>query len=249
MDESLHYNKAPITEAIIELHVSPRAELSLEELCQLQLEEEENYPQQESIREVSGRLEVHPNHGTSTSSRSQKIGFKQVSKDKKHIWQSRLKGFAFSRLAPYESWEPFQTEAMRLWLRYREQTQPQKVTRLAVRFINRIDIPNTGEVELKDYFRTSPEVSADLPQQQLSGFFMQLQISQIDLPGSVLINQTMIPPVREGVISVVLDIDVFRDIDVPQKEEEIWDFFELLHGRKNDIFEACITDSTRELIK
>lgn len=248
MDESLHYSKAPITEAIISLHVSPRAELLLEELCQLQLEEEENYPQQESILEISGQFEVRPDHGTSASSQSQKIGFKQISQDGKYIWQSRFKGFAFSRLAPYESWEPFQIEAMRLWLCYREQTQPQKVTRLAARFINRIDIPNTGKVELKDYFRTSPEISADLPQ-QLSGFFMQLQIPQIDLPGSVLINQTMIPPVREGVISVVLDIDVFRDIDVPQKEEEIWDFFELLHRRKNDIFEACITDSTRELIK
>lgn len=32
-------------------------------------------------------------------------------------------------------------------------------------------------------------------------------------------------------------------------EEGVWSFFEELHVRKNQIFEACLTDRTRELIR
>ncbi len=77
---------------------------------------------------------------------------------------------------------------------------------------------------------------------------MQLRIRKEELKAQVLINQTVIPPAREGVVSVALDIDLFRIEDVPNSEREIWECFEHLHDSKNQIFEACITDKTRELI-
>ena len=69
---------------------------------------------------------------------------------------------------------------------------PEAIERLAVRYINRIDVPSPG-IDLKQYFRTSPEISPDLPQ-ELSGYFMQLTLPQPDLGGAVLINQAIIPP-------------------------------------------------------
>ena len=78
---------------------------------------------------------------------------------------------------------------------------------------------------------------------------MQLCLPQLDLSGQVLINQTIIPPPRENVVSVVLDIDLSSDRNVPDTEESIWEHFEKLHLRKNEIFEACITDKTRRLFE
>jgi uncharacterized protein (TIGR04255 family) len=52
------------------------------------------------------------------------------------------------------------------------------ITRLVVRYINKIDIP-LPVGDLKEYLRTFPEVSSDLPQ-GLSGYFLQLQIPQED---------------------------------------------------------------------
>lgn len=239
-----HYDKAPITEAIIDLRVRPRAELSLEELDQLQ-SGEVRYSQRELLFEAHGLIEVRPGGAASASARQEQHGFRFKSDDGKDIWQARKNGFAFSRLAPYQDWRVFRDEARRLWDIYRGRVKPDRLIRLAVRYINRIDIPQPG-VDLKQFFRTSPEVSPELPQ-QLSGFFMQLRIAQDDLPGHLLLNQTIVPPPNPSTVSVVLDIDLFGDQGIPEDEPKVWDYFERLHERKNEVFEACITDQAREL--
>jgi uncharacterized protein (TIGR04255 family) len=240
-----HYPKAPITEAIIDLRVEPRSDVRLEDLQRARAGIEEQYSREERLFEAVGMVTVKAGVSATASAEQKQSGFKFPSHDQKYIWQSRWNGFTLSRLEPYESWDPFRDEARRIWKMYREATRPTSIQRLAVRYINRVDVP-AGRVDLKDYFRTSPEVSPELPQ-QLSGFFLQLRIPQDDLSGEVLINQTTIAPARDGVVSVVLDVDLFRSEDVPQDEREIWEYFERLHDRKNEIFEACITDRAREL--
>src|SRR5207253_8822162 len=153
----------------------------------------------------------------STSTTSQQFGFVFASKDQRLILQARLDGFALSRLAPYENWETFRDEARRLWTAYRRYAHPEKIVRLAVRYVNRLDLPLPLR-DLKDFLATVPEVSPRLPQ-GLAGFFMQLNIPQMDSRNTLLLTETMIEPAGPGVISVVLDIDVGRSDDVPGDEE------------------------------
>jgi uncharacterized protein (TIGR04255 family) len=101
--------------------------------------------------------------------------------------------------------------------------------------------------DFKDYLRTVPEVSPALPQ-ALSAFFMQLQIPQEDLRSLLIINESLAPITRPDSVPVIMDFDIFRTDDVPQDEQGLWDFLEQLHNRKNEAFEGCITDLTRELI-
>jgi uncharacterized protein (TIGR04255 family) len=108
-----------------------------------------------------------------TASQAQ-VGYDFPSGDGKQIFQARLDGFAFSRLAPYDCWESFRDEGRRLWEIYRTVAQPEVVTRIGVRYINRLDLP-LQNLDFKHYLRTVPEVSPDLPQ-GLSGYFMQLRI-------------------------------------------------------------------------
>lgn len=241
----LHYPNAPITEAIIDLRVRLVEGFDRAHLQQVgDGEKKAAYPSQEEIVEAVGQMAVGPGVG-SASVQQTPIGWKFISEDRKQILQSRVNGFTFSRLAPYDRWEPFRDEAKQLWGVYRAKLNPDAVIRLAVRYINRIDIPGDS-VDLKHYFRTSPEIAPELPQ-QLEGYFMQLQLPFRGISGHCVVNQTIVPPAREGVVSVVVDIDVFRAHDLPQDEEGIWSFFETLHEEKNRVFEACITDSTRRL--
>ena len=239
-----HYRRAPITEAIIDLKVKARDGWTLPMVEKVRVGEEAAYPGTRQTAIAQELVEV--GERVAASATQQQTGFAFVSADQKQVFQARLDGFTFNRLAPYESWEPFRNEAQRLWAVYRERLEPAAVTRLAVRYINRFDLPG-ATVEMKEYFRTAPEISPDLPQ-VMNGFFMRVQIPQDDLGGQLLINQTIIPPARPGVVSVALDINLFRDGDVPGDEAVIWQFFERLHRRKNEVFEACITDRTRELI-
>ena len=242
---SQHYAKAPITEAIIDVRVTPVESLRLSELQRTHKGQEATYPEIEPVSVAVGQM--HVGQGVSTTASSKQIGFWFRSADGRQLFQSRLDGFSMNRLMPYESWSPFRTEARRLWDIYRSVAKPQSVTRIAVRYVNRLDIPLPMR-DFRDYLRTVPEVSAELPQ-GLAGYFMQLAIPQEDIKAVLMLNEALIDPAAPNVASVVLDIDFFRTAELPGKEDDLWNLFEDLHDRKNVIFEACITDQARELFK
>ncbi len=246
MATSRHYPKAPITEAIIDLRVELPEGIGVADLEKVHDGLKSAYPTRKNriLAEVQGQI---GDQGAATAARSKHLGYLFTSRDEKQVFQARLDGYTMSRLAPYESWEPFRDEAQRLWGMYRSIAKPKKVTRLAVRYINRLDLP-LPVADLKDYLRTVPEVSSELPQ-NLAGYFMQLRIPQEDIKSLLVVNQAIIDPAKPGVASVVLDNDIFRVDDLPTDEQGIWDFFEVLRQRKNDVFEASITDQLRELFK
>jgi uncharacterized protein (TIGR04255 family) len=132
---------------------------------------------------------------------------------------------------------------------------PEGVTRVAVRYINRIDIPDAAAgVRLEDYLRTYPEISVDFPEEGLmNNFFMQVQLWQQDLGCWLIVNEAPEASPAEGTLSVRLDLDLFREqVEEPwqaDSETAVWEFLELLHDRKNEIFEASITNRTRRLIR
>lgn len=116
---------------------------------------------------------------------------------------------------------------------------------MAVRYINQIDIPLDGLRDFRDFLRTFPEVSSDLPQ-ALSGFFMQLRIPLE--PDTVLVlTQTLVPPRDALVVSVILDFDVFKQDLSLTSEDEVWSLLEVLRDKKNECFEGCITRRARAL--
>ncbi len=238
-----HYESAPITEAIIDLKVDLPPAARVAELEYVHKWIRGEYPESAPRQMAMGRIELGDR--VSASAQSEQVGYVFTSADKKQIAQAQLSGFSFSRLAPYESWEPFRDEARRVWGFYRKAAAPVLVSRLAVRNINRIDIPEKN-VDLKKYFRTSPEISTDLPQ-TMSGFVMQVQLPIPEIRAIATISQTIVPPPNENTVSVVLDIDLFRHENVPQDEADIWTFFEALRDEKNKVFEACITPTTRKL--
>ncbi|MFE1744384.1 TIGR04255 family protein [Coleofasciculus sp. H7-2] len=244
MQARKHYSRAPITEAVIDLRVQLPEEVKLDTLAQVYLTIQTDYPIREDMFVVEGLMIAGASVGA-TASQTQ-IGYRFSSSNQKQIFQARLDGFSFSQLAPYDSWETFREQAHRLWSIYRSLTNPKAIARIAVRYINRLDIPLPLN-DFKDYLRTVPEVSPDLPQ-GLSGYFMQLQIPQHDLEAMLVLNQAIVPPPAPDVVSVLLDIDVFRERDIPNDQVGLWNYLEQLHIRTDQVFEACITDRTRELI-
>jgi uncharacterized protein (TIGR04255 family) len=239
---SKHYAKAPLTEAILDIRVELSSEIGPSRLVEVFHGQEETYSKQEEIFIVHGQMSVGPQ----ISARQTSNGYRFVSKDGREIFQARLDGFTFHRLAPYQAWELFRDEARRLWNAYKSIAAPKNVTRIGVRYINRIDLP-LPIADFKDYLRTVPEVSPSMPQ-GLSGYFMQLQIPQVDLNAKLVLNQALIPPPAPKMVSVLLDIDLFSDSDLPTDEQGLWERFEGFRNRKNKVFEACITERVRRLI-
>jgi uncharacterized protein (TIGR04255 family) len=247
MSTDLHFDRAPLTEALIDLRVKLPNSVTLETLAKASAGREAQYPTRRNRLYVAGQLSIDPDSPPATGNRTH-IGYDFASRDERYVVQIRLDGFTLSRLEPYENWASFRDEARRWWDIYRSIAQPEMITRAAVRYINRLDIPLPIN-DLKDFLRTSPEVSPALPQ-ELSGYFMQLHIPQTDINAMLILNEALVDPPSQNpnVVSVLLDIDLFRDSDVPNDEKALWEYFEHLHIRKNEIFLACITKQTEDLI-
>ena len=244
MQISRHYSKAPITEAIIDLKVTLPENFSVDKLTEIHSQISDRFPTKEPLQASSLLFQAGPTIKIDAS--HQHSGFLFRSEDGLRIFQATLSGFTFNRLAPYETWENFRDEARYLWDIYKDICKPSSVTRAAVRYINRLDLPGPA-LDFKDYLRTVPEVSPDLPQ-GLSNFFMQLQIPQEDLNCMLIINEAFVPPTSPERVSVILDFDLYREQIWRSDDEDIWRFLEELRQRKNQAFEASITERTRRLI-
>jgi uncharacterized protein (TIGR04255 family) len=227
------YKNAPITEAVIEIRVHPQESFKREALSALAESLKGEFPKQLSMRQLQMGLAVsaQPEDPVNMSSSQ----------------QLRRDGLAFSHMAPYSEWPTFRSEARPLWERFRAVVPDAKLTRCGLRYINRVDIPE-ATIELNDYFRLYPEVPKQLPCQDVVAMVTSLLMPQGDLECMAVINQSLVEPGKPDHVSVVLDIDLFRQGIEQWTDSEVWDFFDKLRDRKNDIFEGCITDRTRELI-
>jgi uncharacterized protein (TIGR04255 family) len=243
-----HYTKASITEAIIDLVVGFPSDVDLFAFKGIQSNIEADYPIVEPMILAEGQFQTSP-EVTATAHQST-VGYLFSSQNRKKILQSHQKGFTFRQLAPYETWNILRDEARSLWELYDTATQPNTIKQVSIRYINQLDLPldHSGSLDFQDYLRTVPEISPALSQ-GLSGYFMQLQFPQRDLDAQLILNEAVLPRVVPNVVSVLLDLYLSSDVDFSPGSEEAWDLLDKFRDRKNEFFEACITDKTRELLK
>lgn len=243
MDARKHYGRAPISQALIDVQVAAGKPVDLARLAVLPPEIAGNFHQLTPLFVSSVALEMQV--GQSPRVDARQVGFAMQGRNEhRYALQIRSDGLTVSRMEPYEKWENLRDEFLRLWSWYSGVVEPDRATRLAVRYTNVIDLP-LPLGDFKEYLQTTPEIGAGLPA-GLSGFAMQLQIPQPELPGMVILNEALAPPRKAGVASVILDLDVFQTQNIPKG---LGDRLEVLHNIENDFFEGSITDKLRELIK
>jgi uncharacterized protein (TIGR04255 family) len=244
MKPTHQYSKAPITEAVIDIQAKVPPGTQPDVFEALATAEAGHYPKKSNILQGAFHLQVGP--GVQGSSSSQRfLGVRISDAEQKQLVQLRVNGFTMSRLHPYQGWHKLQPEAKRLWDLYKQAMKPTDITRVAVRFINRIDLPPDVK-ELETYITTLPQLAKGL-NSKLEQFFMQLQLPQDDIKAMVVLTEARAQGPSDK-LSILLDIDVFRDQDIPQQEDALWQLLEEFHVRKNEIFEASITQETRRLI-
>jgi uncharacterized protein (TIGR04255 family) len=239
-----HYSKAPITEALIDIQVRLPESTLTEALRSIEVDEsrfKSAIPLKHSVFEFRFGPEQH------AGAQHEDRGFIFPSADGKHVLQARRDGFTLSRLAPYDRWETFRDDAKSLWTLYSSIAKPEVITRVAVKYVNRFDLTLPIE-KFGQFFNVRPELPGETPQ-PVEGFFMQLQIPHVDISAMLVLTQAIVPPPEVGMASIVLDIDLFCPNNPASDEEGLWRLLERLHERKNEVFEGCITDATRELIR
>ena len=189
--------------------------------------------------------EISPQR-TAASAHQKSLGLQFGSADSKQLFQARLNGFSFHRLAPYESWKPFRDEAFKLWGLYRKFVGPVKVVNFSVRYVNALIVPAPGRLE--DHLRVYPQLPPEIPQ-ELRNYYIR-----IDLPlndegsgdGTLTMTQTLLPS-EPGTSSILLDnLFMYAALDV--SDDVLWKRIDAVQAVKNRIFLAALTPEMRERI-
>lgn len=250
MTEQINFRNSPITEAIFDIRVSLPSETTLEDLEEFQKEVKTDFPNKEPRISLTGSLNIEAITEAIPLS-SSRDGWILVSGDSKRIAQTRLDGFTFSRLKPYENWNKFYSEAYKLWQNYAKTACPQKINRVALRYINRIEIPFSEPLNLKDYIRTTPEVSNELPVTIVDQFMRLVIVHEKYLPSQAIVTQAIDKNSDQNILPIIFDIDVFQEVSVsPEDDNKIKSFFEEnLRSFRNEIFFGSITNKAKELFQ
>ena len=235
------YKRPPITEAVIELRLEqplPRAEV--EKLLQRFQNE---YAFSEDF--VAVGVQVDP-AARRANFEEQSSGYKLSSADRADVLLVTSAHMSCSRLAPYVGWDAFRARAEDHWRTWKRITGYRKIGRIGVRFINRIDIPAAGGkvVKLPDYLSVYPEAPAI---KRMAAYAMQMSGPLEEDNCRLVINSSLVPSPLVDHVSVILDIDISRAGDAPQKDDEIWALIDRIRVHKNQAFEESITDKAREL--
>lgn len=241
------YPNAPIVESVLDIQVEPSEGVTLENIDTFHDHVKDRFPKKEKRARGMAQIRISEQGPSFDSPSVNLVSFLYSSIIEKKIVQAGLNGFSFNKLKPYESWEIFSSEAHQLWDLYIKIAQPIKIKRMALRYINRIEIPLPIS-DFKEYILTIPEIAPNLPQ-GLASFLMMLVIPNPEIGATAIINEVMETTTVQQTLPIIFDIDVFKDVNYNINYDELWKEFDQLRIFKNDIFFNSMTDKAKELFK
>ncbi len=244
-------SNAPIKEAVIDIQIDFDQDQPNFDYQSLSKKIPEEYTKREPISEAHVALEINTKGESLFNNRDLGItGYRAENPKSGFVVQFRKTGMTVSKLPPYENWNSFKNEAKRLWSLYKETIPDYKLSRLAVRYINEIEIPfvnGNQAIDFDDYLINSPKTPSGMST-VVSEFFSRIVIPYPELGANVIAIQAL-KDITDSHLIVILDTDVYRTNVTGLSEIEMWDFFDQLRSLKNETFKGSLTEKTMELFK
>jgi uncharacterized protein (TIGR04255 family) len=237
-----HLKNAPIAEAIVDLRVELPPDVTVETLKKVGDIVSADYPERRTRISGTAALDLQTNTITSDS---KPVGYLFWSTDRRQALQARLDGFSVSRLKPYQDWKTLRAEACARWEQFVEVAHPLRITRVALRYLNRIELPKPFTFE--EYLKTFPHLGEDLPQ-AISGLFCRVVLQHSE--ATAIVTQAIDEQgVTDAVVPLLLDIDVFQQVEFEIQSDDPWKRLDILRQIKNEMFFGSITQRARELFE
>ena len=244
--ESIAYQQPPITEAVIGIDFA--TSLDSKVLNTANEAFKKNYPVHQFVTEYALAVDIQNQGGGAPKAKAELTPahkHRRSSTDMTEIVLIQPGSFIVSQLAPYPGWEPFVKRFLREWRVLKRATGHREVRRVGVRFINRIDVPIVDDrAEHEQYLNVFPSVPDLLS--PLHAYAIQARSVFPDIKCAMNLNSGAMDSPLNRHASFLLDIDIYRDQDVPQNERRIADLLDQIRIKKNDVFETCIKQRARD---
>jgi len=246
-----HYEKAPITRAVIEILVQTKSsEGILTALRELADEKAvlKQFPQRRDLWTHQTSLAMGAPHVQMNSATNQ-VDFELSNLSEGLVAHLRADGLVLFKNAPYDRWETFLPHFKLLWQYYKKKLPIARVTRVGSRYVNRIDIEMKGRkpLTLNSILHARPEI----PPSVAEGIDQYYFETRFPVNGSRNLRATM----RQGIaasplpkhIGLTLDIDVYAEN--PQLKgdgDSLWRLLGRIRRSKNEIFENSLKKATKD---
>ncbi|PSO43051.1 hypothetical protein BRC19_03310 [Candidatus Saccharibacteria bacterium QS_5_54_17] len=230
----------PIKEALIDIRTSQEDVHEYVETFHEKIID--NFPEKQIKRELSVSLSKKSEEEKHDLSQEEAVkGYAFKSLDGSEFVQVDNDGFTFSFVGDYEGWSKFINLFKPLWEDYVDTMQPDSISRIGVRFINKIDIPRSKTLD--DYIVTLPRTKDD-KSFVLREMFMRLVFPDKNNENNIGILTEAINPkeVTEKSIPFIMDVDVFCEEIFSIDYDAMSSKLEELRTYKNQIFFSSITD-------
>lgn len=167
-----------------------------------------------------------------------------LQEDEKLFMQVGSKVLTVNRLAPYASWQEFKPLIQQAFQEYSHQASPKAITRIGLRYINRIELPG-DKVDLEDILEFRPHVGDALPKDHAS-FTVGAEFLFEGKRDVLRLQIASTKPERESRLALILDLDYFSLLPDETVSADIAQWLEVAHGHIEDAFEGSITDRLRQ---
>ena len=241
------YKRPPITEAIIEIRFATA--IDADAIAKSGASFRQFYPTEQIVKNVAVGVQVRDNDAPRAQI-NEENGHRRSSVDLTELMLIWPFTFVISQLAPYPGWEEFFARFVRDWTLWKKAVGYRKISRIGVRYINRIDIPLVAdnpiieETEFLDVYPHLPEALG-----ATFGYGVQAVLAIRDIGCKLVLNSSVVPSSLLNHASFMLDQDIAKEVDLPQRDEHLYELLERIRVKKNSAFESCITDRARELFQ
>lgn len=235
-----HLRRAPITEAIVDFRVMPSSDLQPDHLLRAPALVGPNYPKTQRPQRKEARINIR---GATAATSVRDLGFMGLwlkTEDEKTVAQFRPDGFTLNRLKPYTSWGEISLEALRLWAIYLDLAKPHSVTRLALRYINRLSLPGPM-ADLAEYIVEAPRLPGTTPG-IIATFRSHLTLEYAEGKMKANVHRALETSIETPGPSLLFDIDVYRPGPLDPRGDALSGALLGLRDYKNRIFFEGLTE-------
>jgi uncharacterized protein (TIGR04255 family) len=239
------YRKSPITEAVCEFQFRGSSEWDWTVLGLVYQEIKTEFPNKR--QEVGFEINVAPQQGKVERSVGGSLSKMQfLREDGSAMVQLGPDLLAINVLAPYPSWDAFEALIRRQFEVYNRIAHPVGFKRIGLRYINRIVIPSKN-IETTDYLCYYPQLPKTL--EQAHGPFAMRVMHPYEGERDILNLQIANVQAEDENYAIALDLDYY--LTQPDKVElnKAVEWVTVAHETIETVFEACITDKTRNLFE
>ena len=154
---------------------------------------------------------------------------------------------AVNHLPPYPHWSEFKVLIFDALSIYQQVAQPKGFHRIGLRYINRVEIPETT-FDFSTYFNLGPNLPGEIAA-PYSTILMRVGLQHETEQGQLLLTFASAPDDNDLASAFILDLDFVTTAVDELTVETARDWLEGAHGHIETAFEACMTDRLRDLFE